>query len=150
MSCTGGDYEQTESFSDTAGDSMSVTFTGTAVQWIAPTATNHGIADVYLDGQQVATADGYSPGTEFQQVEYSVSGLANTSHTLKIVVSGQKNPASAARRRVIVADGSKLGEVELAKVCDIDEVSLVISDHTADPAVVSEIEAAGCTVELAP
>jgi DeoR family transcriptional regulator of aga operon len=56
----------------------------------------------------------------------------------------------AARRRVIVADGSKLGEVELAKVCDIDEVSLVITDQTADPAVVSEIEAAGCTVELAP
>jgi DeoR family transcriptional regulator of aga operon len=56
----------------------------------------------------------------------------------------------AARRRVIVADGSKLGEVELAKVCDIDEVSLVITDETADPAVVSEIEAAGCTVELAP
>ena len=94
QSYTGGDYEKTESFSDTAGDSMSVTFTGTAVQWIAPTASNHGIADVYLDGTQVATVDGYSPGTEFQQVEYSVSGLADTSHTLKIVVSGQKNPAS--------------------------------------------------------
>jgi DeoR family transcriptional regulator of aga operon len=56
----------------------------------------------------------------------------------------------AARRRVIVADGSKLGEVELAKVCDIDEISLVITDRTADPAVVSEIETAGCAVELAP
>ena len=56
----------------------------------------------------------------------------------------------AARRRVIVADGSKLGEVELAKVCDLEEVSLVITDHTADPEVVSEIEAAGCAVELAP
>lgn len=55
----------------------------------------------------------------------------------------------AARRRVIVADGSKLGEVELAKVCDIHEVSMVITDHTADPAVVSEIEATGCTVEVA-
>jgi DeoR family transcriptional regulator, aga operon transcriptional repressor len=55
----------------------------------------------------------------------------------------------AARRRVIVADGSKLGEVELAKVCDIQEVSTVITDPTADPAVVSEIEAAGCTVEVA-
>lgn len=56
----------------------------------------------------------------------------------------------AARRRVIVADGSKLGEVELARVCDIDEISLVITDRTADPAVVSEIETAGCAVELAP
>jgi beta-galactosidase GanA len=95
QSYTGGDYDKTESFSDTTGSSMSVTFTGSAVQWIAPTASNHGIADVYLDGTQVATVDGYSPGTDFQQVEYSVSGLADTSHTLKIVVSGQKNSASS-------------------------------------------------------
>ena len=55
----------------------------------------------------------------------------------------------AARRRVIVADGSKLGEIELAQVCDIDEVSMVITDQSADPAVVAEIEATGCTVEIA-
>jgi DeoR family transcriptional regulator of aga operon len=55
----------------------------------------------------------------------------------------------AARRRVIVADGSKVGEVELAKVCDIEEVSLLITDPTADPEVVAEIAAAGCRVELA-
>jgi len=55
----------------------------------------------------------------------------------------------AARRRVIVADGSKLGEVELAKVCDIQEASLIITDQTADPAIVSEIQAAGCAVEVA-
>ncbi|HLI58153.1 MAG TPA: beta-galactosidase [Solirubrobacteraceae bacterium] len=94
QSYTGGDYEQTESFSNTTGDSVTVSFTGTAIQWIAPTASNHGIADVYLDGKQVATVDGYSPGTDFQQVEYEASGLSDTTHTLKIVVSGQKNPAS--------------------------------------------------------
>jgi DeoR family transcriptional regulator of aga operon len=55
----------------------------------------------------------------------------------------------AARRRVIVADGSKVGEVELAKVCDIEEVSLLITDATADPEVMAEIAAAGCRVELA-
>jgi DeoR family transcriptional regulator of aga operon len=55
----------------------------------------------------------------------------------------------AARRRVIVADGSKVGEVELAKVCDVKEVSLLITDPTADPAVVAEIAAIGCRVELA-
>ena len=55
----------------------------------------------------------------------------------------------AARRRVIVADGSKVGQVELAKVCDIEEVSLLITDATADPEVLTEIAAAGCQVELA-
>jgi DeoR family transcriptional regulator of aga operon len=55
----------------------------------------------------------------------------------------------AARRRVIVADGSKVGEVELAKVCAIEEVSLLITDPTADPEVLAEVAAAGCRVELA-
>jgi DeoR family transcriptional regulator of aga operon len=55
----------------------------------------------------------------------------------------------AARRRVIVADGSKLGEVELAKVCDLDEVHTVVTDETADPAVVAEIEAGAVAVEIA-
>jgi DeoR family transcriptional regulator of aga operon len=55
----------------------------------------------------------------------------------------------AARRRVIVADGSKVGEVELAKVCDIEEVHLMITDPSADPEVLTEIAAAGCQVELA-
>ena len=55
----------------------------------------------------------------------------------------------AARRRVIVADGSKIGEVELARVCDLEEVSLLITDPTADPEVLTEIVAAGCQVELA-
>jgi DeoR family transcriptional regulator, aga operon transcriptional repressor len=55
----------------------------------------------------------------------------------------------AARRRVIVADGSKVGEVELAKVCDIEEVNLLITDPSADPEVLEAIAAAGCQVELA-
>jgi beta-galactosidase GanA len=95
QSYTSGDYDDTESFSQTAGDSVSVTFTGTAVEWIAPTANNHGFADVYLDGEHVATVDGYSATTDFQRIEYLVSGLSDTAHTLKIVVSGQKNSASS-------------------------------------------------------
>jgi DeoR family transcriptional regulator, aga operon transcriptional repressor len=55
----------------------------------------------------------------------------------------------AARRRVIVADGSKVGGVELAKVCDIEEVNLLVTDPSADPEVLKEIAAAGCQVELA-
>jgi DeoR family transcriptional regulator of aga operon len=55
----------------------------------------------------------------------------------------------AARRRIVVADGSKLGEVELAKVCDVAEVSAVITDRTADPAVVADLVAAGSSVEVA-
>jgi DeoR family transcriptional regulator of aga operon len=55
----------------------------------------------------------------------------------------------AARRRIVVADGSKLGEVEVAKVCDLAEVSTVVTDRSADPAIVAELEGAGCDVHAA-
>jgi beta-galactosidase GanA len=101
---TSGDYDQTESFSTQAGASMSVQFTGTAVQWIGPKDTNGGIADVYLDGTQVATVDTYSPaGKLFQQVLFSKTGLSAGTHTLKIVVTGTENPASSADTVVIDA-----------------------------------------------
>jgi DeoR family transcriptional regulator of aga operon len=55
----------------------------------------------------------------------------------------------AARRPIVVADGSKLGEVEVAKVCDLSEVSLVVTDRSADAAVVAELGEAGCAVQVA-
>ncbi len=101
---TNGDYDSTESWSQTAGDSMSVTFNGTAVQWIGPKNNNGGIADVSLDGKQVATVDTYAAaGKEFQQVLYSTTGLAAGSHTLTISVSGNQNPASTADTVVVDA-----------------------------------------------
>jgi beta-galactosidase GanA len=92
---TSGEYHQTESFSDTAGDSVTIPFSGTGIRWIASTAGNHGIADVYLDGAKVATVDGYSASTVNGQIQYAASGLTNAAHTLKIVVTGQKNAASS-------------------------------------------------------
>jgi DeoR family transcriptional regulator, aga operon transcriptional repressor len=43
----------------------------------------------------------------------------------------------AARRHIIVADGSKVGARELAHLCSIDEIDLLITDSTADPAVLN-------------
>ena len=54
-----------------------------------------------------------------------------------------------ARRRVIVADASKLGEVEVAKVCDLHEASLVVTDASADASLVSELRDAGIDVAVA-
>jgi len=101
---TSGDYDQTESWSQQAGASMTVQFTGTAVQWIGPKNTNGGIAAVYLDGNPVASVDTYSPaGKLFQQVLYSATGLATGNHTLEIVVTGTKNAASSADTVVVDA-----------------------------------------------
>ncbi|MGH3168773.1 MAG: beta-galactosidase, partial [Trebonia sp.] len=101
---TSGDYDSTESWSTQADATMSVTFTGTAVQWIGPKNNNGGIADVSIDGTQVATVDTYdASGKEFQQVLYSTSGLTAGSHTLTITVTGNKDAASSADTVVIDA-----------------------------------------------
>ncbi|MGI8414728.1 MAG: beta-galactosidase, partial [Nakamurella sp.] len=92
QSYTGGDYFNDESFSNQAGDSMTVPFTGTAVRWIGPKTNNHGNADVYLDGVKEATVD--DSGSQSQAVIFSRSGLSDGSHTLKIVVDGTHTSGS--------------------------------------------------------
>jgi DeoR family transcriptional regulator, aga operon transcriptional repressor len=55
----------------------------------------------------------------------------------------------SARRPIVVADATKLGEIEVAKVCDLAEISMLVTDRSADAALVAEMAAAGCEVELA-
>jgi DeoR family transcriptional regulator, aga operon transcriptional repressor len=55
----------------------------------------------------------------------------------------------AARRPIVVADATKLGEVEVAKVCDLAEVSVIVTDAGADPELVAELAAEGCEVQQA-
>ncbi|MCS7480496.1 DeoR/GlpR family DNA-binding transcription regulator [Umezawaea endophytica] len=53
-----------------------------------------------------------------------------------------------AQRVIVVADGSKLGQVALARIADVHEVHEVITDRSADTAVVSAIRAAGVRVTV--
>ncbi|MFL5701775.1 MAG: DeoR/GlpR transcriptional regulator, partial [Ktedonobacteraceae bacterium] len=55
----------------------------------------------------------------------------------------------SARRRVVVADGSKVGDIELAYLCNVDEVDLLITDSSADPAVLSALRERELEVMLA-
>ncbi|MFJ8057354.1 beta-galactosidase [Streptomyces sp. NPDC096142] len=91
-SYTGGDYKHTESFSNKAGDSLTVPFDGTAIRWIGSKTDNHGYADVYLDGTKAATVD--DSGSESQAVLFQKTGLTPGAHTLKIVVTGNHSSGS--------------------------------------------------------
>jgi len=77
-----------------AGAQATFRFTGTGVQWIGLQDPWSGRAEVYLDGQRQGTIDTYSPGTQAQAVLYSLSGLPDAAHTLKIVVTGTRNASS--------------------------------------------------------
>ena len=89
---TSSDYKNTESYSNRAGDSVTVPFDGTAIRWIGSQTSNHGMADVFLDGTKEATVD--ASGGQSQAVLFAKSGLTNGPHTLKIVVDGTHSSAS--------------------------------------------------------
>ena len=56
---------------------------------------------------------------------------------------------NAAREVVVVADGSKIGAVEAARICSMSEVDLVITDASASSEVVAQLEQTGTLVHVA-
>jgi len=61
----------------------------------------------------------------------------------------QAHDPAASQRRVVCADGSKLGRVSLAHVCDLDDIDLLITDVDADPELVQSLRETGLEVVLA-
>lgn len=53
-----------------------------------------------------------------------------------------------AQRVMVVADGSKVGRVTLARMADPERIDLLITDTTADPAELDRLRDAGVTVHL--
>lgn len=54
----------------------------------------------------------------------------------------------AARRVVVVADGSKIGEVTLAKMADLSQIDDLVTDATADPQALDLISGAGVRIHV--
>ena len=92
----------TATLSTTPGSRATFAFTGTAVTWIGARGNQTGIARVFLDGSLAALVDTYAPTEQIQQAVFTAAGLANTSHTLTIEVTGQQNAAS--QSALIVVD----------------------------------------------
>jgi DeoR family transcriptional regulator, aga operon transcriptional repressor len=55
----------------------------------------------------------------------------------------------AAKRRILVADGSKIGETALAFLCAVDEVDLLITDSSADPVALAALRERGMEITIA-
>jgi hypothetical protein len=89
--------------SATAGARVDVAFTGTAVGWVGARGPWGGFADIYLDGVFAQRVDLYSAAEEIQVPVLTASGLTPGAHTLRIEVTGEKNPAASIARVVIDA-----------------------------------------------
>jgi DeoR family transcriptional regulator of aga operon len=60
----------------------------------------------------------------------------------------KRRMVKAARRRVVLADGRKVGVVELVRVCAMGEVDELITDDRADAGVLDRIRELGVQVTV--
>ncbi len=55
----------------------------------------------------------------------------------------------SAKRRILVADGSKVGEVELAYLCSLEDIDLLVTDSSADPTLLTALREQGLEILVA-
>ena len=82
--------------SDRADAAVRLTFEGTGVAWRTVTGPNQGRARVYVDGDLERTVDLYA-ATRTVGATVTIGGFADHTHTIRIVVTGNKRPASTGR-----------------------------------------------------
>ncbi len=71
------------------GAVVSLTFTGTGIEWFGSMSPRHGVADMYIDGRFVRRIDAYAPHNHCQlRLGWNYS-LPYGKHTVWIVHSGQ-------------------------------------------------------------
>jgi chitinase len=80
-----GDYQDDVHYTKINGDSLSYTFTGTGIDFVAEKYSDEGNIGFYIDGVLKQTVSCVSSTRLVQQVIYSASGLAAGSHTFKAV-----------------------------------------------------------------
>ncbi len=86
-----------------AGETLTLPFRGTAINWIGYRGPDAGIATVRIDAGAASEVDMYYPIGTYQPVVFTAMGLADANHTLTITATGRKNAASSAARVVVDA-----------------------------------------------
>jgi hypothetical protein len=82
--------------SETANSSVQFAFQGAGIYWRALRAANCGKANVYLDNRLEETVDCYAESATPYQFAFVKTGLdPKVTHTIKIVVRGDKNSRSS-------------------------------------------------------
>ncbi|RED57966.1 beta-galactosidase [Cohnella phaseoli] len=91
-----GPFQGDDLATDQVGASVEFSFNGDRIEWIGSKGTDHGKADVYIDGLLEASGvDLYAGQKQYQQVLYAKDNLTDGEHTIKIVATGQKNALSS-------------------------------------------------------
>ncbi|MEV6013287.1 alpha-L-fucosidase [Streptomyces sp. NPDC051976] len=83
----GGCYKGTCHNSQTAGNTATVTFTGTGITWYGITGTDQGTATVSVDNGPPTTVNLYASSRSTNTPVYTSKGLSNATHTLKVTAT---------------------------------------------------------------
>lgn len=126
-------------------------------------ATELGTAPTYtviLVGGQINSYFSFTYGTEaLNQIrQYQVSkallsidGIDErgimTIHPEESAIAGSM--IRGARRRIILADGSKIGKDGFCTICELDQINALITDQTANPDQLEAIRACGVEINIA-
>ncbi len=86
------------SFARGAGASATLPFRGTRIDWVGYRAPEGGIARVYIDGIFAGEVDTYLHTPQIQPTLFTVAGVADTDHTLRIEAAGTANPSATDTR----------------------------------------------------
>lgn len=93
-------------FSDEENDYLLFRFYGTDIGFYAETGPDQGIAAISIDGGQETAVDLYSPHRARNKLVWISSKMGYEEHTLKVRVTGTKNPASSGTS--VANDGVKV------------------------------------------
>lgn len=108
-----GAYQNTFSYTNVANASAIYAFSGTGVTYIASKESNRGIAEIFVDEISHGKVDLYSASKQQRQEVFTLDGLEDGPHTIRVVVTGQRNPSSSGAyvdvdaftvRRVVMPD----------------------------------------------
>lgn len=90
-----GTYQGTNSYSNTANTSVTLSFSGTQISYYAVRDSGHGIAAVSIDNGPETSVDLYAASRAGNQLVWTSPTLAQGSHTFKIRVTGARQASSA-------------------------------------------------------
>lgn len=81
-------------YAGSAGASVTASFSGRYLAWVARKSPGYGIAKVTVDGTETFEVDLYSPTSVYQRRVWDTGTLSDGIHTIKIEWTGKKNPAA--------------------------------------------------------
>lgn len=88
-------YQATNSWADSAGDTVTFRFTGTRLTFHGVTDPSHGIGTISVDGGTPTDIDFYSAVRTGDVPLWTSTALPDGSHTFTLAWTGRKNPSSS-------------------------------------------------------